>query len=405
MPRKGAGADDDSSGEFFNVLQTIGGKNDAQLAKKTEKEMKGVSDNQPKRRHRHSAGKRVVLHQDEKNFRPSSRERQIRKRREEQLRYYAVQTEEQLRRDKQRQRRDARRAARRGQPVDNIERSAELKEPKVLKEKKSKKSKTSSSSSSSSSDNKKDGKLFRSYGVKDDLNSAHKKVQEDGSLIEPSFNKNKALFVVFDGHAGRGTVEHAEKALTPALEKAADENKGDWEKAFTAAFAQLDEETKSLKDTSGATVVAAVVDKNTVHVANAGDARAVLYSDGVITRVSFDHKASDPGEVKRCEELGASFLWGRLQGQTMITRALGDHDMKQYCVSTPYYSKTDFKKGKSFLILACDGIWDVMEDDAAVDAVKDLALTGKAEEAAAKLISESLRLESKDNLTAMVVSL
>ena len=27
------------------------------------------------------------------------------------------------------------------------------------------------------------------------------------------------MFVVFDGHAGRGTVDHAEKALTPALEK------------------------------------------------------------------------------------------------------------------------------------------------------------------------------------------
>ena len=74
---------------------------------------------------------------------------------------------------------------------------------------------------------------------------------------------------------------------------------------------------------------------NTIHIANAGDARAVISSNGAITRLSYDHKvkklsfsfsfinavltlnvlqiekANDEAEVKRCEAAGGAFLWGR----------------------------------------------------------------------------------------------
>ena len=61
----------------------------------------------------------------------------------------------------------------------------------------------------------------------------------------------------------------------------------------------------------------------------------------------------------------------------------------------------------AFIVLACDGIWDVLSDQAAVDAVKDLVPPGAdshaAELAAQKLVQEALKLGTKDNLTAAVI--
>jgi protein phosphatase PTC1 len=176
------------------------------------------------------------------------------------------------------------------------------------------------------------------------------------------------------------------------------------EKAFTSAFNTIDQEVCALDGDakSGATVVAALVRNKQLHVANAGDARAVLSRGDKAVRLSYDHKATDDAEVKRCTDAGASFLWGRLQGQTAITRALGDQDLKPYCISTPYYTCTELTSECRFVILACDGVWDVLTDDAAVALVKDLAPDASA--MAQKLVNEALRLESKDNLTAAVIA-
>ena len=135
------------------------------------------------------------------------------------------------------------------------------------------------------------------------------------------------------------------------------------ESALTEAFHSVD---KAIVDAgiekSGSTVVAAFVRGSTAHIANAGDARAVLSRGGKAERVSYDHKASDDAEIKRCEAAGGAFLWGRLQGETMITRALGDANLKPYCISTPFYKAVDIDSSCQFLVLVCDGVTDVFED-------------------------------------------
>jgi len=245
----------------------------------------------------------------------------------------------------------------------------------------------------------------RAVAVKADINAKHKKQQEDDSVIAENFFKDASLYAVLDGHAGRAAVDIVRTDLASTLANnlntMATQDDG-WKNAFSKTFTELDEKLK-LPGNPGTTIVASVVHNGVLHCANAGDARAVLCDDGKAVRVSYDHKANDEAEVKRCEALGGTFLWGRLQGQTMITRALGDHDIKKFCVSDPYYARTPLTAQHQFLILACDGVWDVMDDQTAVDAVKALALAGDATGAAQKLIDESLRLESKDNLTAMVV--
>jgi protein phosphatase PTC1 len=85
-----------------------------------------------------------------------------------------------------------------------------------------------------------------------------------------------------------------------------------------------------------------------------------------------------------------------------VTRALGDHHMKQWLVNEPYFYATELQDTDSTLILACDGLWDVMEPQAALDFIKD---EEDAQLAAKKLLVKAIQDGSTDNLTVMVVRL
>jgi len=52
-----------------------------------------------------------------------------------------------------------------------------------------------------------------------------------------------------------------------------------------------------------------------------------------------------------------------------VTRSLGDTAMKEFVVGSPYTSEMELTSEDEFLIMACDGLWDVVEDQKAVDLV------------------------------------
>ena len=114
-------------------------------------------------------------------------------------------------------------------------------------------------------------------------------------------------------------------------------------------------------------------------------------------RITHDHKSTDPKEVARIENAGGIMIRGRVLGVLAVARSLGDRLM-EYVIARPYLSSTvvqieggSFKddavrtlpnneqQGKSdkspytngeFLIVACDGLWDVMKDQEACDIVR-----------------------------------
>lgn len=62
---------------------------------------------------------------------------------------------------------------------------------------------------------------------------------------------------------------------------------------------------------------------------------------------------------------------------------------------------------KEFLLLACDGLWDVMDADDAVRVVRNLLYRKRvtAKQAAARLAELAIRLGSSDNITVVLVRL
>ncbi|GAA5847938.1 hypothetical protein JCM9279_003501 [Rhodotorula babjevae] len=142
--------------------------------------------------------------------------------------------------------------------------------------------------------------------------------------------------------------------------------------------------------------------KRTLYTANAGDARAVLSRNGRAIRLSYDHKGSDAKEIERIEAAGGYVLNQRVNGYLAVTRSLGDSQMKQFVVGSPYTTETTLRPDDDFLIVACDGLWDVCSDQQAVDQIQGLT---DPQEASEKLLQYALGHGTTDNLTCMVVAL
>ncbi|KAG7446488.1 protein serine/threonine phosphatase 2C [Guyanagaster necrorhizus] len=149
--------------------------------------------------------------------------------------------------------------------------------------------------------------------------------------------------------------------------------------------------------------------RRVLYCANAGDARVVLCRNGTAKRLTQDHKVTDPSEESRIRQAGGVIMRGRVFGTLAVSRSLGNHisyngiRMKQYVISTPYTSRTELTNEDEFCIIACDGLWDVMADQDAVNLVRRIK---DAQYASKILVNHALCNQvqpTRDNVTVMVI--
>ncbi|KAK4186832.1 protein phosphatase 2C 1 [Podospora australis] len=180
------------------------------------------------------------------------------------------------------------------------------------------------------------------------------------------------------------------QAIAPAVVKAAEEGKSG-EKFLSLAAPEAAH--ARLKDTA--------TRQRVLYTANVGDARIILCRAGKALRLSYDHKGSDENEGKRIQNAGGLILNNRVNGVLAVTRALGDTYMKDLVTGHPYTTETVIQPDQDeFIIIACDGLWDVASDQEAVDLVRDV----QEPAAAAKiLVDHALARFSTDNLSCMIV--
>jgi protein phosphatase 1G len=148
----------------------------------------------------------------------------------------------------------------------------------------------------------------------------------------------------------------------------------------------------------GCTAVAALVRGGRLVVANTGDSRAVLSVRGRAEPLSQDHKPVLLEEAARIARAGGFVRDNRVNGALAVSRTLGDLDFKrnaalppheQMVVATPDVRAFDLADGDEFLILACDGVWDVMSSQEAVDFVRARLRAGEAPHAAAEAVCDA----------------
>ncbi|MCL7041695.1 hypothetical protein MKW94_013721 [Papaver nudicaule] len=145
-------------------------------------------------------------------------------------------------------------------------------------------------------------------------------------------------------------------------------------------------------------------------IANVGDCRAVLGKRGRAVELSKDHKPNCTSERLRIEKLGGIVFDGYLNGQLSVARAIGDWHMKGPKGSTgplsaePELHESLLTEEDEFLIMGCDGLWDVMSSQCAVTITrKELMLHNDPEKCSKELVKEALKRNTCDNLTVVVV--
>ncbi|KAI8015312.1 putative protein phosphatase 2C 13 [Camellia lanceoleosa] len=184
-------------------------------------------------------------------------------------------------------------------------------------------------------------------------------------------------------------------------------------KAFLLADRALaDEECSGVSSDCGTTALTALVLGRHLVVANAGDCRAVICRKGIAVPITQDHRTSYLPERRRVEELGGTIKFRYPNGELAVTRALGDWYMKSPFGSvslSPLTAEPDvhqivLTEDDEFLIMASDGIWDVLSNQEAVDIVcHGLMQRHHPQQCASEVVDQALGLGSKDNLTAIVV--
>jgi len=186
---------------------------------------------------------------------------------------------------------------------------------------------------------------------------------------------------------------------------------------------------------SGSTAVAVMVTPHWVVCANAGDSRAVFSKQGnKAYPLSYDHKPDDDDEERRIKAAGGYVSGGRVEGDLAVSRGLGDFRFKDTnaVLLGNEFSETAARDGNNkllapedmkvtacpdiivqirnpetdeFVIVACDGIWDVQSNHECVKTVADIFKEGESN---LGLICEEtldicLRMGSKDNMTTLLV--
>lgn len=75
-------------------------------------------------------------------------------------------------------------------------------------------------------------------------------------------------------------------------------------------------------------------------------------------------------------------------GHISVSRSFGDHRYKTFVTAQPFLNECDVSCATHtpFLILACDGLWDVMSDDEGVGIVMESLTSDGANDKAARLL-------------------
>ena len=225
---------------------------------------------------------------------------------------------------------------------------------------------------------------------------------EDAKLVNLALDSNAMIFGVFDGHGGKEVAEFVSRHFCMELLNNRAYKDGNYEQALKDTFLRMDDLlrtqdglkeviriAKDLPDNypvqadpsmmvAGCTAVVALVVRDTIYVANAGDSRCVLSREGRAVELSIDHKPDLPTERDRIIRAGGCVEDGRVMGNLNLSRSIGDLEYKknssipakdQMISAYPEVRIEGLGAKDEFLILGCDGVWDMLTSQECVNFV------------------------------------
>ncbi|KAJ0005242.1 hypothetical protein NQD34_011456 [Periophthalmus magnuspinnatus] len=276
--------------------------------------------------------------------------------------------------------------------------------------------------------------LSSMQGWRVEMEDAHTAVL---GLPAPSM-KDWSFFAVYDGHAGSKVANYCSKHLLEHIIGASFGQQSDGTSSDPTAvvppsveavkagirtgFLKIDEHMRSFSDLrngmdrSGSTAVGILVSPDHFFFLNCGDSRAVLYRNSNVCFSTLDHKPGNPREKERIQNAGGTVMIQRVNGSLAVSRALGDYDYKNVDGKGPteqlvspepeVFEMVRAPEQDQFVILACDGIWDVMSnEDLCVFVKSRLEVTNDLERVCNEVVDTCLHMGSRDNMSVVLVCL
>lgn len=253
-----------------------------------------------------------------------------------------------------------------------------------------------------------------------DPNIFYRASMEDKAIVSRLGDKIW-LYAVMDGHGGVNAAEYLSKNVSDEILKQLRNNSKKEKDGYLLipshvkniifqSFLELDYSwfSENRGDPSGTTFTGVLITSNSLYSINLGDSRTVMESENYIYS-TIDQKPSDECEKDRIYKAGSFISKGRVGGILALSRAIGDNEFKVTSRSNEYAGinapvspipvvKSHIIVGDEKIIIACDGIFDVMDNYEALQ-------IGTNSNNGCELMKEAKKRITTDNISAMYVKL
>lgn len=248
------------------------------------------------------------------------------------------------------------------------------------------------------------------------------------------------FFGVYDGHGGNGCSIFLRDNLHNNIKEFSIEGirNAIYETEETFIKTKSLTNDNELADPSGSCGIIVCIKESQCIIANVGDSRCVVFKNNTVDFYTQDHKPGTDIENERITKAGGriyqtpsffplfqngeeiSIPWRVFPGRLSVSRTFGDVEakeakfggMKDVVVALPDLTQITLNSEYNFIILACDGIFDVMSNEELYTCI-DIVLKEKDNsnineicgEAANMIIKSSLAKDSFDNVSCIVIAL
>ncbi|OVA12449.1 Protein phosphatase 2C (PP2C)-like domain [Macleaya cordata] len=238
------------------------------------------------------------------------------------------------------------------------------------------------------------------------------------------------FFGVYDGHGGSQVAKFCAERIHDVVAEEwerggtdVDEWRTRWETAFANGFERADNEVAEesvAPEIVGSTAVVVAVSGCQIITSNCGDSRAVLCRGTQTIPLTVDHKPDREDELARIEGGGGKVInWNgaRVFGVLAMSRSIGDRYLRPWIIPVPEVTFTTRSEEDECLIVASDGLWDVISNDEAGEVARHLlrrrrrsTMADETSLPAAQAVADHLtdlayRKNSSDNISVIVVDL
>jgi serine/threonine protein phosphatase PrpC len=223
-------------------------------------------------------------------------------------------------------------------------------------------------------------------------------------VVLRAYNESAFLCGVFDGHGGSTASATAANCLEEEVRlRIVESADADVAQALAGCFTAVNRQLALLDVVDGCTAAVAFVHEDMVYAAGVGDSRVVRVRQTKCKRLTIDAKPTLRSEYLRLRDVGLVINGeGRVAGKLGVARALGDFSCGDGIFVEPDVKAFRIRENDDAVVVACDGLWDLVSDEDAAEIVRKAET---AADAAVALKNLAFALGSIDNISVIVVKL